>query len=215
VNELTTFTVARSAEWAPNSGPSRTGYSRAGRPYGSPRPRRSRGAATAAAPTAPRSTRGSSGTATMLTGTMAASSGRFVQRSIDVIWTPRPQGPHLNQLAPQAGANRSGGAPQPKARQRAHETSTATDTSSPQRRRRSDDPGQQRNPARTRQLILAAASEEFGRFGYDGARVMRIAALGRTVFRDIRSQLPLCRRQQSVKTVSVGPRTFLGRPVRS
>lgn len=45
----------------------------------------------------------------------------------------------------------------------------------PQRRRRSADPGQRRDPARTRQLILDAASEEFGRFGYGGARVMRIA----------------------------------------
>lgn len=44
-----------------------------------------------------------------------------------------------------------------------------------QRRRRSDDPGHRRDPARTRQLILDSASEEFGRFGYDGARVMRIA----------------------------------------
>jgi TetR/AcrR family transcriptional regulator len=44
-----------------------------------------------------------------------------------------------------------------------------------QRRRRSDDPGHRRDPARTRQLILDSASEEFGRYGYDGARVMRIA----------------------------------------
>ncbi|OBJ10562.1 TetR/AcrR family transcriptional regulator [Mycobacterium sp. 1465703.0] len=48
-------------------------------------------------------------------------------------------------------------------------------TANPQRRRRSNDPGQQRDPARTRQLILDAANDEFGRFGYDGARVMRIA----------------------------------------
>jgi AcrR family transcriptional regulator len=46
---------------------------------------------------------------------------------------------------------------------------------STQRRRRSQDPGKRRDPARTRQLILDAASEEFGRFGYDGARVIRIA----------------------------------------
>jgi TetR/AcrR family transcriptional regulator len=47
--------------------------------------------------------------------------------------------------------------------------------SASQRRRRSPDPGRQRDPVRTRQLILDAASQEFGRFGYDGARVVRIA----------------------------------------
>lgn len=44
-----------------------------------------------------------------------------------------------------------------------------------QRRRRSSDPTQRRDPERTRQLILDAASEEFGNAGYSGARVMRIA----------------------------------------
>ncbi|MGY4710489.1 TetR/AcrR family transcriptional regulator [Mycolicibacterium sp. CBM1] len=44
-----------------------------------------------------------------------------------------------------------------------------------QRRRRSGDPGRQRDPARTRELILNAASEEFGSVGFEAARVARIA----------------------------------------
>jgi AcrR family transcriptional regulator len=44
-----------------------------------------------------------------------------------------------------------------------------------QRRRRSANP-RRRDPERTRQAILDAANEEFGRYGFDGARVMRIAA---------------------------------------
>jgi len=45
-----------------------------------------------------------------------------------------------------------------------------------QRRRRPADPSRRRDPERTRQAILDAANEEFGRYGFDGARVMRIAA---------------------------------------
>jgi TetR/AcrR family transcriptional regulator len=56
-----------------------------------------------------------------------------------------------------------------------HGSTHAAATGHPQRRRRSDDPGRQRDPARTRQLILDAAIEEFGRSGFDGARVVRIA----------------------------------------
>jgi len=44
-----------------------------------------------------------------------------------------------------------------------------------QRRRRSSD-HRRRDPERTRQAIMDAANEEFGRHGFDGARVMRIAA---------------------------------------
>ena len=57
-----------------------------------------------------------------------------------------------------------------------HGSAQASSSHRPQqRRRRSEDPGRQRDPARTRQLILDAAVEEFGQFGYDGARVMRIS----------------------------------------
>jgi TetR/AcrR family transcriptional regulator len=45
-----------------------------------------------------------------------------------------------------------------------------------QRRRRSVDPSRRRDPERTRQAIIEAANEEFGAHGFDGARVMRIAA---------------------------------------
>jgi TetR/AcrR family transcriptional regulator len=45
-----------------------------------------------------------------------------------------------------------------------------------QRRRRSADPSRRRDPERTRQAIIEAANEEFGAHGFDGARVMRIAA---------------------------------------
>jgi TetR/AcrR family transcriptional regulator len=45
-----------------------------------------------------------------------------------------------------------------------------------QRRRRSADPSRRRDPERTRQAIIEAANEEFGTHGFDGARVMRIAA---------------------------------------
>jgi TetR/AcrR family transcriptional regulator len=45
-----------------------------------------------------------------------------------------------------------------------------------QRRRRSPDPSRRRDPERTRQAILDAANGEFGTYGFDGARVMRIAA---------------------------------------
>ncbi|WP_329538190.1 TetR/AcrR family transcriptional regulator (plasmid) [Streptomyces sp. NBC_01450] len=44
-----------------------------------------------------------------------------------------------------------------------------------QRRRRPDDPGRRRDPVGTRRAILAAAGEEFGAHGFDGARVVRIA----------------------------------------
>lgn len=45
-----------------------------------------------------------------------------------------------------------------------------------QRRRRSADPSRRRDPERTRQAILDAANEEFATYGFDGARVVRIAA---------------------------------------
>src|SRR5690349_6007511 len=45
-----------------------------------------------------------------------------------------------------------------------------------QRRRRPTDPTRRRDPERTRQAILDAASEEFATHGLDGARVVRIAA---------------------------------------
>jgi TetR/AcrR family transcriptional regulator len=45
-----------------------------------------------------------------------------------------------------------------------------------QRRRRSGDPSRRRDPERTRQAILDAANEEFAEYGFDGARVVRIAA---------------------------------------
>lgn len=44
------------------------------------------------------------------------------------------------------------------------------------RHRRSADPRRRHDPERTRQTILGAANEEFGRYGYKGARVERIAA---------------------------------------
>jgi TetR/AcrR family transcriptional regulator len=44
-----------------------------------------------------------------------------------------------------------------------------------QRRRRPADPRRQRDPERTRQAILDAANEEFGRHGFEQARVVRIA----------------------------------------
>lgn len=45
-----------------------------------------------------------------------------------------------------------------------------------QRRRRSANPRRRHDPERTRQAILDAANEEFGEHGFDGARVLRIAA---------------------------------------
>ena len=45
-----------------------------------------------------------------------------------------------------------------------------------QRRRRSANPRRRQNPEHTRQAILDAANEEFGKYGFAGARVMRIAA---------------------------------------
>lgn len=45
-----------------------------------------------------------------------------------------------------------------------------------QRRRRSADPDQRRDPEGNRRAILDAAREEFGRYGFAGARVVRIAA---------------------------------------
>lgn len=45
-----------------------------------------------------------------------------------------------------------------------------------QRRRRSANPRRRHDPERTRQAILDAANQEFGEHGFDGARVVRIAA---------------------------------------
>lgn len=91
---------------------------------------------------------------------------------------------NFDAVAPSASA-RSATRPRtaPARRRAATKTSADVPNGSPedgaagrgQRRRRSDDPGRQRNPARTRQLILDAANVEFGRYGYDGARVIRIA----------------------------------------
>lgn len=49
-------------------------------------------------------------------------------------------------------------------------------SASPPRRRRSEDPRRKQDPERTRKQILRAAADEFGKFGFGDARVLRIAA---------------------------------------